>query len=151
MKKIRVLFLCSDNSVSGPMAEGLLRRLDSEHFMAMSAGIKRGETHSLAVKAMSEIGIDLEKRTPKGIGDVLGLRFDFVIALCDRARAECPEFPGAEIVHWRLDNPLGSSDHPKQERMFQSLRDQMSQRIRLFALVQVRFTEVATRAPRVPR
>src|SRR5215510_8653552 len=120
MKKIRVLFLCSDNGVYGPMAEGLLKRLDSEHFVAMSAGIECGKTHPLAAKAMSEIGIDLKMGVLKGIHDVSGLHFDFVITLCDRARAECPEFPGAEIAHWRLDNPMAASDHTKQERIFQS-------------------------------
>ena len=50
--KIRVLFLCSDNSVQSPMAEGLLKRLDSEHFEAMSAGIERGETHPLTLKVV---------------------------------------------------------------------------------------------------
>ena len=108
MRKIRVLFVCSRNGVHSPMAEGLLNRLDSEHFEAMSAGIERGETHPLTVKAMREIGIDVERRIPKTINDVSGLSFDFVITLCERARAECPTFPEAELVHWRFDEPFGS-------------------------------------------
>jgi protein-tyrosine-phosphatase len=142
VKKIRVLFLCSENGVHSPMAEGLLNRFDSEHFEAMSAGIERGETHPLAVKAMSEIGIDLERRIPRGIDDVLGVHFDFVITLSDRARDECPAFPDAEVVHWRFDDPSAALDHSKQARMFQSLREQLAQRIHLFALVQVRSNEV---------
>jgi protein-tyrosine-phosphatase len=69
VRRIRVLFLCWDNRVQSPMAEGLLNRFDSVHFEAMSAGIERGETHPLTVKAMREIGIDLERRIPKSIDD----------------------------------------------------------------------------------
>jgi arsenate reductase len=125
------------------MAEGLLNRFDSEHFEAVSAGIERGGTHPLTLKAMGEIGIDLERRIPKAIDDVSGFHFDFVITLCDRARTHCPRFPDAEIVHWRFDDPLAASDHSKQARMFQSLRDQLAQRIYLFALVQARSIGVA--------
>lgn len=151
MRKIRVLFLCADNSVQSPIAEALLNKFDSEHFEAMSAGIERGETHPLTVKAMSDIGIDLEKRTAKAIDDISGLHFDFVITLCERARAQCPAFPEAELVHWRFDDPLVAVDQTKQEHMFQSLRDQMAQRIHLFALVQIRPYEAHARARHTPR
>jgi arsenate reductase len=120
------------------MAEALLNRLDSEHFEATSAGIERGTTHPLTADAMKAIDIDMEGRAMKTIRDVMPLDFDFVITLCDRARFECPKFSGAEVVHWQLDNPLAESDLTKQKRMFQSLRDQIAQRVRLFALVQTR-------------
>jgi hypothetical protein len=71
--------------------------------------------------------------------DLLDRSFDFVITLCDRARLECPKFEGAELVHWRFDDPLAASDRTRRKRMIQSLRDQIAQRVRLFALVQVRF------------
>jgi len=142
MKKIKVLFLCANNSVHSPMAEALLNRLDSAHFDVTSAGIDRGQMHPLTVDVMKEIGVDLERKAPKAIRDVLNRNFDLVITLCDRSRSQCPELPGAEVVHWRLDNPL-LDDHSKQKRRFQALRDQIAHRIRLFALVQVRFPPVA--------
>jgi protein-tyrosine-phosphatase len=130
--------VCATNGVQSPMAEALLNRLDSEHFDATSAGIDRGATHPLTVETMGAIGVDLEGRSTKSIREVKPFGFDFVITLCDRARFECPNFGEAELVHWRLDNPLAESDLVKQKRMFQSLRDQIAQRVRLFALVQVR-------------
>ena len=130
------------------MAEALLNRLGSEHFEVTSAGIERGEMHPLTVDVMRAIGIDMEGRVSKGIHDVLRLDFDFVITLCDRSRPECRKFPEAERVHWRLDDPLTVLDCTKQERLFQSLRDQISQRVRLFALVQVRFAPVDTSSSR---
>ena len=127
------------------MAEALLNQLDSSHFKAISAGIDRGENHPLTVEVMKEIGVDLRVRAAKAAHDVLDLGFDFVITLCDRARLECPSFPGAEVVHWQFDDPLEVSDPVKQKRLFQSLRDQIAHRVRLFALVQARFASVDTR------
>src|SRR5215475_740686 len=136
--KIRVLFLCATNGVQSPMAEALLKRLDSAHFDVTSAGIHCGDMHPLAIEVMNEIGVDLEGRVPKAMHDVLNLRFDIVITLCDRARVACPEFPKAELVHWRVDDPFVAMEDTKLKRKFQSLRDQIAHRIRLFALVQVR-------------
>jgi protein-tyrosine-phosphatase len=136
--KFTVLFLCANNGVQSPMAEALLNELDREHFAVISAGIDCGETHPLTVEVMKEIGIDLGKRVAKAAKDVLEPGFDFVITLCDRARSECPSFPGAELVHWHFDDPLVVLDPVKQKRLFQSLRDQIAQRVRLFVLVQAR-------------
>ena len=71
--------------------------------------------------------------------------FDFVITLCERARLECPTFHQAELVHWQFEDPL-AANHTQRKRMFQSLRDQIAQRVRLFALVQVRFATAEMRA-----
>ena len=137
--KHKVLFLCAKNDLYSPMAEALLNKLDSQHFDVMSAGIDRGEMHPIMVEVMKEIGIDLQRIITKATQDVLDRSFDFVITLCDRARRECPKFEGAELVHWRFDDPLTASDRTRRKRMVQSLRDQIAQRVRLFALVQVRF------------
>jgi len=83
--------------------------------------------------------VDLERRVARAARDLLEGRFDFVITLCDRARFECRKFPGAEHVHWQFENPLTVLEQARRRRMFQSLRDQIAQRVRLFALVQVRF------------
>jgi arsenate reductase len=141
--KFKVLFLCSGNGVESPMAEMLLNGLDSAHFEVLSAGIERGETHPLTIEVMKEIEIDLKGRVTKAVRDLLGRRFDFVITLSDRAKSECPRFPGAEIIHWRFDDPCAALDRTKQKRMFRSVRDQIAQRIRLFALVQVRFAPLS--------
>src|SRR5262245_60285722 len=107
MKKIKVLFLCANNSVQSPMAEGLLDSVDSAHFEAHSGGIERGELHPIAIEVMREINIDLGRKPTKIARDVSCLDPDFVITLCDRSKAECPEFPGAEVVHWQFQDPLG--------------------------------------------
>jgi protein-tyrosine-phosphatase len=146
--KHRVLFVCKTNGLQSPMAEALLKRLDSEHFDVISAGIDPGETHPVVVDVMKEIDVDLKGRVAKPVRDFLDRRFDFVITLCDRARFECPKFQEAELVHWQFDDPLTAVDLKHQKRMVRSLRDQIAQRVRLFALVQVRFAIVEERLHR---
>ncbi len=144
--KFRVLFLCACNGVQSPMAEALLNGLDSKHFDAISAGIDSGQVHPLTVEVMKDIGIDLKGKITQTIQDIMDRRFDFVITLCERARLECPTLPEAELVHWQFQDQLGVVDDAQRKRVFQSLRDQIAQRVRLFALVQVRFAPVGTYA-----
>jgi arsenate reductase len=148
--KLSVLFLCAANSVQSPIAEALLQGLDSEHFQVLSAGIERGEVHPLTVEVMKEVGIDLGGRVTKATPDVLNDRFDYVITLSDRAKSECPDFPQAELVHWQFDDPLMASDLEKQKRLFRLLRDQIAQRVRLFALVQTRSVPVGAHGHHAP-
>ena len=134
--KRRVLFLCATNGVQSPMAEALLWRIDSEHFEPVSAGIEAGSLHTLAAEVMKEIGIDIERRIPVCVRDLQSMDFDFVITLCDLAKSNCPVLGGAERIHWNFENPLAFPDLEKQLRSFRALRDQISQRLHLFALVQ---------------
>jgi len=141
--KLRVLFLCATNGVQSPMAEALLKGFDSEHFEVTSAGVDRGEMHPLTVEVMKEVGIDLQGSATRSVDDVRHLSFDIVITLSDGARFQCPKFTQSEVVHWRFDDPLLVSDGVKQRRMFQTLRDQIAQRVRLFALVHARYAAAA--------
>lgn len=137
--KIKVLFLCATNGLQSAMAEALLERKDSEHFEATSAGIECGEIHPITVEVMKEIGINLEGKQSTPVIDVLDRTFDFVITMDDRTKARRPQFSKAEHVHWQFDDPMTVADPQKQKHMFQTVRDQIAQRIHLFALVQVRF------------
>ena len=122
------------------MAEALLKGLDHEHFDVTSAGIEPAEMHPFTVEVMKEVGVDLGRKVAKATREVLSLPFDYVITLCDRAKSECPRFSTAELVHWHFDKPFLARDPEKQKRLFRSLRDQIAQRVRLFALVQARST-----------
>jgi protein-tyrosine-phosphatase len=136
--KCRVLFVCADNGLHGPMAEAMLNWLDSEHFEARSAGTIYGELHPLTVEVMKEIGIDLGQKTPKSVNQLLNEEFDYVITLgrptlsCDR------KFACAEVVHWKFDDPCAPDDPERQLREFRTIRDQILQRLRLFVLVHFR-------------
>ena len=141
--KLKVLFLCTTNTVQSVMAQALLEALAPEHFETFSAAIIRGEPNPLTVEVMKEIGIDVANRTATTTDDVVSLPFHFVITLSDPAKRECPDFPGAEVIHWHFDDPSVVSDSHRQLRLFRSLRDQIAQRIRLFVLVQTRFASAS--------
>src|SRR5215831_12895128 len=118
------------------MAETLMTRIDSEHFDVISAGTSPGRLHPLTVRVMKEIDIDLSRQIPKHLKDLRGNEFDYVITLDENSRRVRRSFPCAKEIHWHLDEPIVmSSDAGRQLRAFRIVRDQISQRIRLFVIV----------------
>jgi arsenate reductase len=130
MKK-RVLFLCTGNSARSQMAEGLLRHLAGDRFDVYSAGTSPKGLHNASVAAMKEVAIDISRHRSKALDEFLGQRFDYVITVCDRAKQQCPIFPGATPIHWGFDDPAEAPEE-QQAQTFRRVRDEISQRLRLF-------------------
>lgn len=84
MDKKTVLFICSFNSVRSQIAEGLLNARCRDHYTAYSAGIAPAGLNPYAVSVMKEIGIDISSQKSKKLSQFAGMRFDYVITLCDR-------------------------------------------------------------------
>ena len=104
--RVRVLFLCTGNSARSQIAEALAEQLSGGAVSAASAGSDPKPLHPNAVRVMRERGIDLAGRRSKHLGEFAGVRFDYVISLCDRVREVCPEFPGGpELIHWSIPDP----------------------------------------------
>ena len=82
---------------------------------------------------MKEIDIDISAQVSKNVQSFLNERFDYVITVCDRARAQCPVFPGAEPIHWGFDDPA-EAPAEAQLRTFRTVRGEIRQRLRLFLL-----------------
>jgi len=131
--KKRVLFLCTGNSARSQMAEGLLRNLAGDHYDIFSAGTNPKGLHPRSVDVMKEIGIDVSGQTSKDVSQFLGQQFDYVITVCDRAKTQCPIFPGAEPIHWGFDDPAEAPPGRELET-FRRVRDEIRQRLRLFLL-----------------
>jgi arsenate reductase (thioredoxin) len=131
--KKRVLFLCTGNSARSQMAEGLLRRLAGESFEVFSAGTHPKGVHPRTIEVMNEIGIDVSGHTSKDVQQFLDEKFDYVITVCDRAKQQCPIFPGAEPIHWGFDDPA-EAPSARQIEMFRRVREEIRQRLRLFLL-----------------
>lgn len=127
----RVLFLCTHNSARSQMADGLLRQLGGDRFEAHSAGTEATNVRRLAIKAMSELGIDVSKHTSKTLDPYANDRFAYVITVCDDANEACPYFPNAEHrVHWSLPDPseaTGTED--EQLAVYRKVRDELRARI----------------------
>jgi arsenate reductase len=105
MKK-RVLILCTGNSARSQMAEGLLRHIGKNEFEVESAGTKPGIVRPEAIAVMREIGVDISSHRSKSADEFSGQEFDFVITVCDNARANCPYFPAkTKLIHHSFDDP----------------------------------------------
>jgi arsenate reductase (thioredoxin) len=131
--KKRVLFLCTGNSARSQMAEGLLRQMAGNRFDVFSAGTQPKGMHPRSVEVMNEVGIDISKQTSKDVSTYLRDKFDYVITVCDRAKQQCPVFPGAEPIHWGFDDPAEALPD-RQLETFRRVRDEIRHRLGLFLL-----------------
>jgi len=129
---VRVLFLCTGNSVRSQMAEALVRVQSGGVVEAYSAGSHPKPLHPNAIRVMrDEHGIDLSGQVSKHLGVFAAQRFDWVISLCDRVREVCPEFPGhPETIHWSIPNPAaGDADDDASYPAFQQTAAELETRI----------------------
>ena len=105
----RVLFLCTGNSCRSQMAEGFAKAAHAGTIAAFSAGIDPHGLNPLAVKAMSEAGVDISLHQSQTVEQALadaGGAFDLVITVCGHAHETCPVFPSdARVVHVGFDDP----------------------------------------------
>jgi arsenate reductase (thioredoxin) len=129
-----VLFLCTGNSCRSQMAEGWLRHLVGEHYQALSAGLKPGIVHPLAIEVMREAGVDISGQRSKDVATFLGRRFAYIITVCDRARDACPIFPGPSIrEHWPIEDPgTAQGSHEERLRVFRKVRDNIAAQLLQF-------------------
>jgi len=107
MMKKKFLILCTGNSCRSQMAEGFLKSFD-KNLEVYSAGTKPADkVNPFAVKAMSEIGIDISKSVAENVDKYLSQSFDYVITVCDNAKETCPVFMGSvkHRLHIGFDDP----------------------------------------------
>lgn len=132
----KVLFLCTGNSCRSQMAEGLLRHLSGGLIEPFSAGLSPQEQiHSLAIKVMEEIGIDISDQKPKGVGTYLGkATISIVITVCSKAEKSCPRiWPGlseTNRLYWPFIDPA-EAEGTEEEKIyaFRQVRDQLKKKI----------------------
>jgi arsenate reductase len=124
-----LLFLCVANSARSQMAEGVARALAPASVTISSAGSKPTKVNPLAIRALSEIGIDIRGHWSKSVETIPPEGVDVVITLC--AEEECPVFLGkARRIHWGLPDPGGAglTDEEKLQS-FRDVRDELRRRL----------------------
>lgn len=134
-EKKRVLILCTGNSARSQMAEGLLRHDAGNLFEVASAGVEPSRVRKEAIDAMREIGIDISEHRSKSVDEFAQQEFDYVITVCDNANERCPIFPGHnKRIHLSFDDPAAAKgDDDRKLAVFRRVRDELRQRLRLFA------------------
>jgi len=104
----KVLFLCTGNSARSIFGEYLLRRAGGGRFEVYSAGASpTGRVNPFAIRVLKDVyHIDPASARSKSWEEYKNVEFDFVITVCDNARASCPIWPGApNLLHWSLPDP----------------------------------------------
>lgn len=133
--KYKVLFLCTGNQARSQMAEALMKARAGDDFDVTSAGSRpKPAVHPMAVRIISEQGIDISSVKPKDVARFTEVPFDYVITLCDNARDVCPIFPGeGERIHWSIPDPA-AADGTEEEMLeaFRAARDDIESRIERF-------------------
>lgn len=149
--RLKILFLCTHNSARSQIAEGLLRNLYGDKYEVFSAGATPSSVHPLAVKAMSEIGIDISRQSSKSIEQFRGRDLDLVVTVCKSTpRLSCPfcstpltmgrpdiikyNLPGAK--HWiehGFDDPADVEGSEEEKlNSFRRIRDEILGWVRVY-------------------
>ena len=101
-----VLFVCVHNAGRSQMAAGFLRHLAGDAVEVRSAGSEPADqVNPVAVRAMTEVGIDITGEAPKILTPEASEASSVVITMgCGDV---CPYFPGQTHLDWVLDDPAG--------------------------------------------
>jgi arsenate reductase len=128
---LKVLFLCTENACRSQMAEGLVNHYLAGKVQAFSAGVASGQVNPNAIRVMAELGIDISRQRSKPVSEFEGQEFDLVVTVCDKARKQCPFFPGAaRMLHVSFTDP-GQATGTENEilTVFRRVRDEMQEKI----------------------
>lgn len=125
MKKLKLLFVCVENSNRSQMSEAFAKILGKDKVEAYSAGSKpSGIVNPKAILAMKDLGYDLLKHESKSLKDVLLFApFDIVITMgCGDA---CPWMPAKEFIDWQITDPKNLEPHE-----FNIVRDSIMKKVK---------------------
>ena len=95
-----------------------------------SAGSHPGTLNPMAVRVMSEVGIDLSGHHSKSVDDVPLERVGVVVTLC--SEEVCPTLPGTvERLHWPFEDPAAETGGEEAAlEAFRTARDGIEKRVR---------------------
>lgn len=119
--KLRLLFVCVENSNRSQMAEAFARHYGAD---ACSAGSNpSGTVNATAIKAMAEKGIDISQNDSKGLDEIPPGTWDWVVTMgCGDA---CPHVPARNHDDWQLADP---KTLPYEG--FKEVRDEIERRVK---------------------
>jgi arsenate reductase len=127
------------------MAHGILQSMDSA-LIVRSAGTRpSGYVHPLAIKVVSELGLDISTHSSTHVDVYLSEPWDFVITVCGDAEENCPVFPGTvgQKLHIGFEDPaLCQGEESECLPVFRAIRDQIKERFESFYQAYMRKNDV---------
>ena len=108
MKK--ALILCTGNSCRSIIAEALINKY-LNNMRAYSAGISAvGVVNPNAKKVLEDDGAWSDEYYSKSLDKMLGIEFDLVVTVCDKAKESCPVYSKyTKVVHVGFEDPDGKN------------------------------------------
>lgn len=132
----KVLILCTGNSARSILGEYLLHAKGRGRFEVASAGSHpTGRVNPLAIRVLREkYDLDASAARSKSWDEFKGVKFDFVITVCDNAREACPVWPGQPMIaHWGSPDPAAAQGtEDGKYRFFVNVASQIARRVDLF-------------------
>ena len=102
MKK--VLFVCVENSCRSQMAEAFANIHGKKRVEVYSAGSKAsGKINDKAIKAMHDVGYDLNAHQSKSLQDIPDIYYDYAITM--GCGDECPDVRAKHRLDWAIPDP----------------------------------------------
>jgi len=131
---MKILVICTGNSARSQMAEGFFNAFGKGKIEAKSTGTHPSTINPFAIRAMAEAGIDISHHRSKSIREFYGETFDSVITVCDKAKEECPFFPGArKTLHHSFVDPADASGTDDEIlAVFRTVRDKIGNWVQNF-------------------
>jgi protein-tyrosine-phosphatase len=123
-RKVRVLFVCVENSNRSQMAQAFAAMFGGERVEALSAGSRpSGRVNPKAVAAMAELGYDLTAHSSKGLDDYNGMEIDAAVTMgCGDS---CPLVRAKRRFDWQIPDPR---EMPPEE--FRQVRDLIGAKVK---------------------
>lgn len=125
MQKMKLLFVCIENSNRSQMSQAFAKILGGENVEVYSAGSKpSGIVNPKAIAAMKELGYDLSSHDSKSLDEVKAFApFDAVVTMgCGDA---CPWMPAKKLIDWQIPDPKNME--PQQ---FNEVRDLIKNKVK---------------------
>lgn len=124
LKKKKILFLCTGNSIRSQFAEVYGKIYLSEQFEIYSAGIENQGIDPRTIQVLEADGIDtahLQARTYQAYDDI---EFDYVITLCGKSDTNFPkQLKGAKRIFSGFMDPAAADNEDEIMKNFLLVRD----------------------------
>jgi arsenate reductase len=125
--KNTILFVCVENAERSQMAEAFFKRYaPSDSFEAVSAGTKySSEINPVAIKAMSQIGVDISKQKPKEMTEEMIRDATKIINMGCTEKNFCPTLFINKVIDWGIEDPKGKPPEKVEE-----IRNEIENRVK---------------------
>jgi len=116
--KVKLLFVCVENSNRSQMSEAFVRMIAEGQIEAYSAGSKpSGKINPRAILLMGELGYNMSMHRSKSLDEVKAFA-PFTVVVTMGCGDACPWMPAEKTIDWQIPDPRNMN-----EEEFREVRD----------------------------